>query len=435
MLIVRDQRQLGLAFTCYGVLVAVALVIAYLCHSKVDYLFIDEFFHVRQAQRYLGGNYKQWDDKITTPPGLYWLAYAFMKVFHLKDCVTSWRAVNLVGGLFVFPFVLSFFPQRQWWLVTIVAQPLLFTYYFLFYTDVWSTIFVVAALIAAMVPTGRRCVASGILGFISLWFRQTNIVWLAFVLSVALDYLARGRLGLDRLKPFLKGLLLRRLIPFYTVFIAFAAFVWVNKGITLGDKLNHEVSFHTAQVLYCVFFICAFTWPAWLLPKVGRDYIRSWTRWYGLLAILQAAIMFVLVQVIEHGTTVHPFLKADNRHYLFYMYRKLFKKAGIWMAPIYHVCGWVVANQLHLARRLSWITTSTFFGAMILTLVPLPLFEPRYYIIPVVVFRMFIHLAPGKWRNLVEFLYLLAIIAFVFAVFFSYEFPWATEIHPQRIIW
>jgi hypothetical protein len=31
----------------------------------------DEFFHVRQAQVYCSGDFKTWDDKITTPPGLY----------------------------------------------------------------------------------------------------------------------------------------------------------------------------------------------------------------------------------------------------------------------------------------------------------------------------------------------------------------------------
>ncbi|CAN3374701.1 hypothetical protein DIURU_002318 [Diutina rugosa] len=435
MLVVPDHRQSGLAFTCYGVLVAAASVIAYYCHKKVDYLFIDEFFHIRQAQTYLSGNFKEWDDKITTPPGLYWLGYGFIKLFNLKDSITNWRAVNLFGGLLVFPIVLWFFPQRQWWIATIVGQPLIYTYYFLFYTDVWSTIFVVAALVASMVPTGPRLLLGGILGFISLWFRQTNILWVAFVLSIALDYHARGKFGWNRLKPFLSGLLSVKVVPFYATFAAFAGFVWQNGGITLGDKSNHQVSFHSAQVLYCLLFICAFTWPAWLSPKLARDYLRAWTRYYGLSAVLQVAIIYGLVKIIEYGTTVHPFLVADNRHYSFYIYRKLFKRAGIWMAPVYHACGWVVVNQLLQARRLSWITTSTFFGAMVLTLVPSPLFEPRYYIVPVVVFRMFINSAPGKWRNLVEFSYLMAIITFVFAVFFGYEFPWDTEYHPQRIIW
>lgn len=30
----------------------------------------DEFFHIPQAQTYCEGRYWDWDDKITTPPGL-----------------------------------------------------------------------------------------------------------------------------------------------------------------------------------------------------------------------------------------------------------------------------------------------------------------------------------------------------------------------------
>lgn len=31
----------------------------------------DEIFHVPQAQKYCEGRFTEWDDKITTPPGLY----------------------------------------------------------------------------------------------------------------------------------------------------------------------------------------------------------------------------------------------------------------------------------------------------------------------------------------------------------------------------
>jgi alpha-1,2-glucosyltransferase len=33
--------------------------------------YMDEIFHVPQAQAYCRGDFTYWDDKITTPPGLY----------------------------------------------------------------------------------------------------------------------------------------------------------------------------------------------------------------------------------------------------------------------------------------------------------------------------------------------------------------------------
>lgn len=38
--------------------------------SSNDWAAQDEFFHIPQAQVYCEGKYFQWDDKITTPPGL-----------------------------------------------------------------------------------------------------------------------------------------------------------------------------------------------------------------------------------------------------------------------------------------------------------------------------------------------------------------------------
>ena len=34
----------------------------------------------------------------------------------------------------------------NFWSINIISQPLLFTYYFLFYTDVWSTILIILSL-------------------------------------------------------------------------------------------------------------------------------------------------------------------------------------------------------------------------------------------------------------------------------------------------
>jgi alpha-1,2-glucosyltransferase len=33
--------------------------------------YIDEIFHIPQVKAYCTGDFAQWDDKITTPPGLY----------------------------------------------------------------------------------------------------------------------------------------------------------------------------------------------------------------------------------------------------------------------------------------------------------------------------------------------------------------------------
>lgn len=64
----------------------------------------DEIFHVPQTQRYCAGRWREWDDKITTFPGLYLLGVAFGRVHHalaaaLHRQVGAWlRAPQLAAG-------------------------------------------------------------------------------------------------------------------------------------------------------------------------------------------------------------------------------------------------------------------------------------------------------------------------------------------------
>lgn len=41
---------------------------------------MDEEFHYRQFSTYYGGDFKTWDPKITTPPGLYYVQYLFSQI-------------------------------------------------------------------------------------------------------------------------------------------------------------------------------------------------------------------------------------------------------------------------------------------------------------------------------------------------------------------
>ena len=54
-----------------GVYAALLCVVGELVDQNVPEPYMDEIFHIPQAQRYCAGNFTQWDDKITTLPGLY----------------------------------------------------------------------------------------------------------------------------------------------------------------------------------------------------------------------------------------------------------------------------------------------------------------------------------------------------------------------------
>ena len=58
--------------------------------NKVPEPYMDEIFHVPQAQRYCEHRFNEWDNKITTLPGLY-LTSLFTNFIALTSCT--------VGGL------------------------------------------------------------------------------------------------------------------------------------------------------------------------------------------------------------------------------------------------------------------------------------------------------------------------------------------------
>ena len=65
--------------------------------------------------------------------------------------------------------------------LNVALFPVLYFFSGLFYTDVWSTIFVLAGYLATL--RGKTW-AAGVFGWTSLWFRQTNVVWVGFMAGV-----------------------------------------------------------------------------------------------------------------------------------------------------------------------------------------------------------------------------------------------------------
>jgi len=71
--------------------------------------YMDEIFHIPQAQAYCAGNYTQWDPKITTLPGLYLFSVGLLRPLHflispslplIATCsVVMLRSVNLLIAL------------------------------------------------------------------------------------------------------------------------------------------------------------------------------------------------------------------------------------------------------------------------------------------------------------------------------------------------
>lgn len=139
------------------VLLLCSIKIATLVNSIVPEPYMDEIFHIPQAQRYCNDGIfnAQWDDKITTLPGLYIVSLPFMKLASLLSkqdqlCSTySLRSMNIVFICMLFTIITmilssnkktSFPVYKSFQLTTL---PLLYFFTSLYYTDIGATLFLI----------------------------------------------------------------------------------------------------------------------------------------------------------------------------------------------------------------------------------------------------------------------------------------------------
>ncbi|ODQ79902.1 glycosyltransferase family 59 protein [Babjeviella inositovora NRRL Y-12698] len=451
--------------------------------DRVTEPFIDEIFHLRQCQQYCGGDFYTWDPKITTPPGLYYLGYAWaygLDRLGLVDAcgISALRSLNLMGGVVCLQLLFSFTQKHSHgvWSTNLTAFPLLVVYYFIFYTDIWSTVLILTSLVLVVaLPLGLHPSAylSAFIGLISISFRQTNIVWLGFNMVVLLDrrVQAAGKYR-GNLLQFVMAFV-QQMISDWTLVLPYAidgglfgAFLLANGSITFGDKENHVAGVHIAQVFYCLTFMAAFSVPIWISDAFLKSYLRFSV---GSIksALVTAMLILTILGCIDRFTVAHPFLLADNRHYVFYIWQRIIaynSYSRYLLAPIYHFCCFVVGNLLYTnlfdvkpsqvkksspPMKLSPIGAIAYLACIAVTIIPSPLFEPRYYILPFLYWRLFVQPSsqpfimllagygqPPTQRLALEFVMNLAINAVVVFVFVNFEFEWPNEPGVvQRIIW
>ncbi|KOS22841.1 Dol-P-Glc:Glc(2)Man(9)GlcNAc(2)-PP-Dol alpha-1 [Escovopsis weberi] len=466
------------------------------------------------AQKYCQGRFTEWDDKITTPPGLYWISILIPQAAKSSGLIASYgcdpgtlRATNAIGLL-----VLSHIavlcrreiearhdggPEGEaragagavssYALHTgfnIALFPLLFFFSGLYYTDVVSTAVVLLALLNHLVRVGRErnSFASDlltlVLGMASLAMRQTNVFWVVVFMGglEAVQAVKTLRPGnaipqgpsgepsespMSDLKGYASGQvhdlplhqawpegnlavaalcnpmrILRRIWPHVAILLSFSGFVSWNGGVVLGDKSNHVATIHLAQMLYVWAFFAFFSLPLLvplalqllrtILARPPRGIVAKTAAFYkarALWLVCLAAGVALSAAVVRHNTIVHPFTLADNRHYMFYVFRYTIRRAPwIRYALIlpYTLSRWMVWATLAGSAPAQGETTASkgphknatssssrkptqadgpanavpsstalmLLLATALSLVTAPLVEPRYFIIPWVLWRL-----------------------------------------------
>ncbi|ETW87597.1 glycosyltransferase family 59 protein [Heterobasidion irregulare TC 32-1] len=416
----------SLGATAYAVFAVICVSILKELNARVTEPYMDEPFHVPQAQAYCENNWAYWDPKITTPPGLYIISVGLKKLFVFKCNLAVLRLTPLLT-LLLLPFALtrlicyhrrvrspSSIFETTFDAVVVSAFPIAWFFGFLYYTEVPSLLFVITTIVAA---TQDRHWLAALLGIVSCTFRQTNIVWVLYAYaSSQLMYLRWRRvdhaqtpppklhdppalsaepadiLRLMASAPKVLPDILLDFVPYALVCTIFGAFVVWNGGIVLGDKSNHIPSFHVPQLYYFVAFATMMGWPILVTSEGGpQKMLRDvGSRMRTVITLLVAALMAASVHLF---TIHHPFLLSDNRHYTFYVWRRIFMLHPLvpyLFIPGYIACAWawfLRAGKFTFSDSQSLLQTLLLPVCTLPILLPTPLLEPRYFLIPYVLMR------------------------------------------------
>ena len=405
-------------------------LLAKLISQHVPTAFMDEIFHVPQAQEYFRGNWRKWDPMITTPPGLYILSVSILKALKLSDEIFNFRLVNLLFGVGIFSVsraICSGDPLGNERAFLIALLPNLFIFYGLYYTDSGSVFFV---LLAHWALKRNLTFLFLLASVISLGFRQTNIIWTA--LFCVSDNVCRKVDGDLRILWRRKTEFTKEIGSFITLCVIFALALYFNGGsIVLGDKASHASSLHLAQLFYCTTFIFVMSWP--LLIGQLLNLGINWTNLVHIVFLLSLNV--VCYGSVRYGTIFHRYLVADNRHWTNFIWRRVLSEELIRnsLIPLHAFGVFILALTLKQGRGLLW--TVGYLCTCGIVLIPSPLIEPRYYILPFVFFLLNVPIA-SKRAAFYQIFAFMAVNLFIVGYFLYCPFTWPSNPSQiQRRIW
>ncbi|XP_067685168.1 dol-P-Glc:Glc(2)Man(9)GlcNAc(2)-PP-Dol alpha-1,2-glucosyltransferase-like [Haliotis asinina] len=446
--------------------------------------YMDEIFHIPQAQQYCHGNLSEWDPMITTLPGLYLVSAGLLvptsRLLQLPSataCSTLvLRGVNLlfmVANVCVLYLLAGAIPSwkkknqrvdslsQTLQAISLGLYPVLYFFAFLYYTDPGSVLWVLLMYLACL---RHVHFAAAICGAIAVLFRQTNIIWVVFMAGISCEKHVfkwlddckdlRGKDSIDKysltiLQPlfrcltktllhdqkklfnFLKNIL-KTILPYLFIVLVFISFVYLNNGIVVGDRSHHQACLNFPQVFYflstCLFFS--------FMHFLSRSKITYIFKFLFNHHFLVSIFVVFSAYLISNFTYVHEYLLADNRHYPFYVWSKIYRRHELvkfLLIPVY--CFALIGFNCSLSHK-TIIWKMCFWVCVIVSLVPQKLLEFRYFIIPFYVWRLNINdQCQSKLTLGLELLFFLFINAATLYIFLYKPFLWPDSKEQQRFMW
>lgn len=366
-------------------------------YNKIENIpiYMDEIFHLDQTISYYNNKFKSWNNKLTTFPGTFFIVSVFFKLlnfFHIE--ITEDNSIILARLFIVIISIISFmllslFKKKnnieqdlKYKLQIIICLfPINFFYNYLYYTDAIS-IFSLILFFYFNLYANKNYLLRFLSGLLCISIRQNNIIWVNFFsLKDVLNLIGNLFGGYGDVKILFNNIIstLVENLDIFIIDILFIGFLIKNDfSVVLGDKSHHSMVMHLAQINHLLIFGLIF------FPMFNYKVFRNMTK---ILNTKKKALRFILIFCIlsciifqlNKFSYVHDFILSDNRHYIFYYFKKIYLKDNfrysllIYISLTYSI---IINDNFKLLKdnRIISLIICSF-----LSLVPSKLVELRYF--------------------------------------------------------
>jgi alpha-1,2-glucosyltransferase len=343
---------------------------------KDEPLMIDEIWHNEQIQMLLRNDFSV-HYMISMIPGYHFIMYLLANFFYYSSIasIRFFSAIFSVLSVLVFYAIAEILDKNNSKITTLqyFFFPVLFQFFFLIYTDVFSLFLVLLSLFFAL---QKKHLLSGFAGIFSVLVRQNNVVWLFFIFLLIYYKNYQFNFNFHNIRQHLL-----ESWPFILAFVAFIIFFIINKGLAIDDFGAHpSFTFHSGNIhmiLFLFFFL--------FLPLNISNFLRM------IQYLLKNKIKVFAACVLLFA---FYFLTFDKIHFynyfsffirnkiLMFFYSTAFLKIVFFLPMLYSIFSLCV-TKLH--NKLFY----SIYPLTVLFLVPSWLVDPRYYFIPYSLFMLF----------------------------------------------
>lgn len=350
-----------------------------------DGMLADEGYHWSQIVTFLNGG--EYSTAISPLPGYHLTMTYLIKALSLGESLPAARCLNwflALSGLGLFFWMVRRSNEGNPYALSsqIYLSPIIFPFFFLIYTDLTSLSLLLLSLLLTL---ERRYRLAATVAGISLLFRQTNIMWLFLFWMLALSetgFFSSLRniksFGAIKFKEFAGPLRKTYIFPVFC--ILFVGFVVINKGVAMG-----EADVHTFKMVYPTqVFMLLCTLFFLFLPMHIKNAPAIWRllKLQPLLPFL-GAMLYAVYMITFDATHDYNY----NEHYIRNRLLSWLRDDALNQSLLFIPMLWAFYSLLltpFREKKYYWLYPIT-----ILYLLPIGLIEPRYFIVPVVLFMLF----------------------------------------------